>query len=206
MYKVLLFTLLFGIGLTAYGQKVAMSTATVTDSVRAKINKSKKVKTVEGVDMFAAKDIIQNLTNVPDFKVLLTAIRAAGLTGTLKSKGPLTFFAPTNAAFDKLPKGKMDTLLKHSHNLDLCNIVACHAVYGRMTKRSISRKIRSGKGTAVITTLAGCTIKATFDENDNIILIDENGNKSMIGTDDVEQSNGLIHVINGVLIPKVRAI
>jgi uncharacterized surface protein with fasciclin (FAS1) repeats len=183
-----------------------MSSAPVTDSVRVKINKSKKVKTVDGVDMFAAKDIVQNLTNNPEFSILLKAIRSDGLTGTFKSKGPITLFAPNNAAFKKLPEGRLDTLMKPAHNLDLCNVLTCHAVSGIMNKRSIARKIRKGKGTAILTTLAGCTIKATMDENDNIILTDENGNKSMIEIDDIEQSNGIIHVINGVLIPKTRAI
>jgi uncharacterized surface protein with fasciclin (FAS1) repeats len=206
MQKIIILFTLIGISLTTYGQKVAMSSAPVTDSVRVKINKSKKVKTVGGVDMFAAKDIVQNLTNAPEFSLLLKAIRADGLTGTFKSKGPITLFAPTNAAFKKLPTGKLDTLLKPAHTIELCNILTCHAVSGILNKKSIAKKIRKGKGTAILTTLAGCTIKATIDENDNIILTDENGNKSMIETDDIEQSNGMIHVINGVLIPKTRAI
>lgn len=206
MQKIVLLLILISFSITAYSQKVAMSSAPVTDSVRVKINKSKKVKTVDGVDMFAAKDIIQNLTNNPEFSILLKAIRADGLTGTFKSKGPITFFAPTNEAFKKLPAGKLDTLMKPAHSLDLCNVLTCHAVSGKMNKKSIAKKIRKGKGTAVLTTLAGCTIKATIDANNNIILTDENGNKSMIETDDIEQSNGMIHVINGVLVPKTRAI
>lgn len=183
-----------------------MSTAPVTDSVRVKINRSKKVKTVDGVDMFAAKDIIQNLTNAPNFTMLLSALRSAGLIGTFKSKGPITIFAPTNSAFKKMPGGKLDTLLKPTHNLDLCSVLTCHALAGKINKKSITKKIRSGKGTAILTTLAGATLKATIDENDNIILTDDNGNKSMIEIGDVEQSNGMIHVINGVLLPKVKAI
>jgi len=206
MYKILLFIFLISTSLTAYGQKVAMSTAPVTDSVRVKINRSKKVKTVDGVDMFAAKDIIQNLTNAPNFTMLLSALRSAGLIGTFKSKGPITIFAPTNSAFKKMPGGKLDTLLKPTHNLDLCSVLTCHALAGKINKKSITKKIRSGKGTAILTTLAGATLKATIDENDNIILTDDNGNKSMIEIGDVEQSNGMIHVINGVLLPKVKAI
>ena len=206
MQKVIFLFISIGITATAYGQKVAMSSAPVTDSVRVQINRSKKVKTVDGVDMFAAKDIVQNLTNAPEFSILLKAIRTDGLTGTFKSKGPITLFAPDNAAFKKLPEGKLDTLMKPAHNLVLCNILTCHAVSGILNKRSIAKKIRKGKGTAILTTLAGCTIKATMDEDDNIILTDENGNKSMIETDDIEQSNGMIHVINRVLIPKNRAI
>jgi uncharacterized surface protein with fasciclin (FAS1) repeats len=206
MYKILLFIFLISTSLAAYGQKVAMSTAPVTDSVRVKINRSKKVKTVDGVDMFAAKDIIQNLTNAPNFTMLLSALRSAGLIGTFKSKGPITIFAPTNSAFKKMPGGKLDTLLKPAHNLDLCSVLTCHALAGKINKKSITKKIRAGKGTAILTTLAGATLKATIDENDNIILTDDNGNKSMIEIGDVEQSNGMIHVINGVLIPKVKAI
>lgn len=183
-----------------------MSSAPVTDSVRVQINRSKKVTTVDGVDMFAAKDIVQNLTIDPQFSVLVKAIRANGLIGTFKSKGPITLFAPNNAAFKKLPAGKLDTLMKPAHAIDLCNVLTCHAVSGSLNKRIIARKIRKGKGTAILTTLAGCTIKATMDENDHIILTDENGNKSIIETNDIEQSNGIIHVINNVLIPKTRAI
>jgi uncharacterized surface protein with fasciclin (FAS1) repeats len=206
MHKTLLFLFLISANLAAYGQKVAMSSAPVTDSVRVKINRSKKVKTVDGVEMFAAKDIVQNLTNAPNFSMLLSALRSAGLIGTFKSKGPITIFAPTNNAFKKMPDGKLDTLLKPAHNLDLCNVLTCHAIAGKMNKRSITKKIHSGKGTAILTTLAGCTLKATIDKDDNIILTDENGNKGIIEIEDVEQSNGMIHVINGVLIPKVKAI
>lgn len=206
MQRVLSLVFICLIGLTTYAQRVAMPSTPITDSVRVKINKSKKVTEVDGVDMYASKDIVQNLTNAPQFSVALNAIRKAGLIGTFKSKGPITFFVPTNEAFKKLPEGRLDTLLKANHNLDLCQLLTYHALVGKVNSKKIAKQIRSGKGKAIFTTLAGSKLTATEDHNENIILTDEFGNSSIVEVDDIEESNGMIHVINGILIPKRRSI
>ncbi|NCD72009.1 fasciclin domain-containing protein [Mucilaginibacter agri] len=206
MRRVLLLITIVFISIGVYAQKVAMPSTPVTDSVRVKINKSKKVTEVDGVDMYASKDIVQNLTNAPRFSIVLNAIRKAGLIGTFKSKGPITMFVPTNEAFKKLPEGRLDTLLKINHNLDLCQLLAYHAIVGKVNSKKISKEIRAGKGKAIFTTLAGSKLIATEDDKDNIVLTDEFGNNSLIQVDDIEESNGIIHVINGVLVPKRRSI
>jgi len=175
----------------------------VIDTVKAKWG---KIKIVDGTAMVSSNDIIENMALSKEYTVLINAIEEAGLTETFKSKGPITIFAPTNQAFDKLPSGQLDTLLKPSHKLDLNYLLTYHAIAGRLSARDIARKINSNNGQATFTTIAGSKLTAKIDTNRNIVLIDENGGESVISKFDIQQSNGLLHIVNAVLVPKAKAI
>jgi uncharacterized surface protein with fasciclin (FAS1) repeats len=175
----------------------------VIDSVRVKWG---KVKIVDGAAMVSSNDIVENITQSKEYTTLVSAIADAGLTETFKSKGPITVFAPTNQAFDKLPSGALDTLLKPSHKFDLNYLITSHALAGRITARDIARKINSGNGQATFTTIAGSRLVARIDENRNIVLVDENGGESIISKFDIPQSNGLLDIVTSVLVPKTKTI
>ncbi|MCR8560631.1 fasciclin domain-containing protein [Mucilaginibacter sp. BJC16-A38] len=189
------------------GQRLFAQNATpnapVIDSVKAKWG---KVKNVNGTKMISSNNIIENIELSNEYSVLVTAIEDAGLTETFKSKGPITFFAPTNQAFEKLPAGELDTLLKPSHKLELNYLITSHAIVGSLSVRDIQRKINSNKGEATFRTIAGTTLTAKIDANRNIVLIDDNGGKSIISKFDIQQSNGMLHIVNAVLVPKSRNI
>jgi uncharacterized surface protein with fasciclin (FAS1) repeats len=175
----------------------------VIDSVRAKWG---KVRIVDGAEMTSANDIIENIAQSKEYTTLASVIEDAGLTETFKSKGPITVFAPTNQAFDKLPAGALDSLLKPNHKLDLSYLLTYHAIAGRLTARDIAHKINTNNGEAVFTTIAGSKLTAKIDGNRNIVLIDENGNESIISKFDIPQSNGILHIVSAVLVPKPKAI
>ena len=156
--------------------------------------------------MISSNDIIENMTLSKEYTTLVAAINDAGLTETFKSKGPITVFAPTNQAFDKLPAGQLDTLLKPAHRFDLNYLLTYHAVAGRLSAHDIAHKINANGGEAVFTTLAGSKLTAKIDTNRNIVLIDENGGESVISKFDIQQSNGLLHIVSAVLVPKPKAI
>jgi uncharacterized surface protein with fasciclin (FAS1) repeats len=175
----------------------------VIDSVKAKWG---KVKNVNGTKMMSSNNIIENIELSNEYSVLVTAIEDAGLTETFKSKGPITLFAPTNQAFEKLPAGELDSLLKPSHKLDLNYLITSHAIVGSLSVRDIQRKINANKGEATFRTIAGTTLIAKIDANRNIVLIDDNGGESIISKFDIQQSNGMLHIVNAVLVPKTRNI
>jgi uncharacterized surface protein with fasciclin (FAS1) repeats len=177
--------------------------AALIDSVKAKWG---RVKKVDGTPMISSNDIIENISLSVKYSILLKAIDDAGLSETFKSKGPITFFAPDNKAFGKLSSGKLDTLLQPAHKYDLSYLVTYHALAGRITARDISRKINANNGEATFTTIAGGKLTAKIDSNRNIVLIDENGGESVIDHFDIPQSNGLLHTVNAVLVPKVKSI
>jgi uncharacterized surface protein with fasciclin (FAS1) repeats len=189
-------------GSALFAQQTAV-TAPIMDTVKAKWG---KVKIVDGAAMISSNDVIENITLSKEYSVLTSAIESAGLTETFKSKGPITVFAPTNQAFDNLPNGQLDTLLKPAHKFDLSYLLTYHAVAGRLSVRDIQRKINSNNGQAIFTTIAGSKLIAKIDSNRNIVLIDENGGESIISKFDIQQSNGLLHVVNAVLIPKIKPI
>jgi len=189
-------------GSALFAQQTAI-TAPVIDTVKAKWG---KVKIVDGAAMISSNDVIENIAQSKEYTVLTNAIESAGLTETFKSKGPITVFAPTNQAFEKLPNGQLDTLLKPAHKLDLSYLLTYHAVVGRLSVRDIQRKINSNNGQAIFTTIAGSKLIAKIDSNRNIVLIDENGGESIVSKFDIQQSNGLLHVVNAVLIPKIKPI
>lgn len=178
------------------------------DSAKVALIKPKGVKTtvVNGTSMQADHNIIQNVSKSRDYSTLINAIKTAGLTLTFESKGPITIFAPTNTAFAKLPAGKLDTLLMPDHKLELSSLVTYHAIAGKVSAKDILHNIREHKGVANYVTLAGSKLAATIDANRNIVLTDETGGQCVISQFDVEQSNGMLHVVTGVFVPKVRAI
>ena len=156
---------------------------------------------VGGAPMLRTKDIIDNAVNSKDHTTLVAAVKAADLVDTLKGAGPFTVFAPTNAAFEKLPKGTVDTLLKPENKKKLAGILTYHVVAGKMDAASIAKAIEEGKGKATLKTVAGGTLVATMEGKD-VILTDEKGGKSKVTIADVMQSNGVIHVVDSVLMPK----
>ncbi|ASU35040.1 fasciclin domain-containing protein [Mucilaginibacter xinganensis] len=175
----------------------------VIDSVKAKWG---KVKNVNGTAMVSSNNIIENIALSNEYSLLVRAIADAGLTETFKSKGPITFFAPTNKAFENLPAGELDTLLKPSHKFDLSYLITSHAVVGRLSVKDIQKKITSNNGEASFLTIAGTKLTAKIDVNRNIVLIDDNGGQCIISKFDIQQSNGMLHIINAVLVPKTKNI
>ncbi len=156
---------------------------------------------VGGAPMLPTKDIVDNAVNSKDHTTLVAAVKAAGLVETLKSKGPFTVFAPTNAAFAALPAGTVDTLLKPENKSMLTGILTYHVVSGKYDSVAIADAIKKGGGKHTATTVAGGKLVATM-EGKNLILTDEKGGKSKVTIADVYQSNGVIHVVDKVLLPK----
>lgn len=156
---------------------------------------------VGGAPMYANKDIIDNAVNSKDHTTLVAAVKAAGLVDTLKGPGPFTVFAPTNMAFSALPAGTVDTLLKPENKQMLTTILTYHVVPGRMDGAALKKEIASGKGKAMLKTVSGGTITATNVGN-RFTLTDATGQMATVTISDVYQSNGVIHVIDKVLMPK----
>ena len=156
---------------------------------------------VGGAAMFKSKDIVDNAVNSADHTTLVAAVKAAGLVETLKSKGPFTVFAPVNAAFDKLPAGTVDTLLKPENKGMLTNILTYHVLAGRFDSNALAKKIKAGNGKAWLKAVNGGTLTAWMDGN-SIVLTDEKGGQSRVTIANVYQSNGVIHVVDSVLLPK----
>ena len=156
---------------------------------------------VGGAAMLATKDIIDNASNSKDHTTLVAAVKAAGLVETLKGAGPFTVFAPTNAAFEKLPAGTVDTLLKPESKAALAKVLTFHVVAGKQDAASIAKAIEDGKGKATFKTVQGGSLTAAMEGKD-VILTDEKGGKSKVTIADVMQSNGVIHVVDTVLMHK----
>ena len=155
---------------------------------------------VGGAEMFADKDIIDNAVNSKDHTTLVAAVKAAGLVGTLKGPGPFTVFAPTNAAFDALPAGTVDTLLKPEMKGDLTTVLTYHVVPGKVDAATLVGLIQAGGGTATVTTVQGGTLTASL-AGESVNLTDAKGNVATVTMADVMQSNGVIHVVDKVLMP-----
>lgn len=156
--------------------------------------------TVGGAEMFANKNIVENASQSADHTTLVAAVKAAGLVDTLSGPGPFTVFAPTNAAFEKLPAGTVDTLVKPESKKALTGILTYHVVSGRLTAADLSKAIEQGGGTAKLNTVAGGELTAT-QSGGTITLKDANGGISKVEQADVMQSNGVIHVVDTVLMP-----
>jgi uncharacterized surface protein with fasciclin (FAS1) repeats len=156
---------------------------------------------VGGAAMYPEKNIIQNAVNSKDHTTLVAAVKAAGLVDTLSGPGPFTVFAPTNEAFALLPAGTVTTLLKPENKATLTKILTYHVVAGRMDSKAILAAITSGSGRATLTTVEGEKLVATLGPSGMIVLTDAKGGKAMISIADVYQSNGVIHVIDHVLLP-----
>jgi uncharacterized surface protein with fasciclin (FAS1) repeats len=155
---------------------------------------------VGGKEMYPNKDIIDNAVNSADHTTLVAAVKAAGLVDTLKGPGPFTVFAPTNAAFAKLPAGTVDTLLKPENKATLTKILTYHVVAGRLSAADIKKMIKDGHGAAEIKTVSGGTLTAMM-KGTMIVLKDEKGGMSTVTQGNVFQSNGVIHVVDSVLLP-----
>jgi uncharacterized surface protein with fasciclin (FAS1) repeats len=155
---------------------------------------------VGGAAMYAAKDIIDNAVNSADHTTLVAAVKAAGLVETLKGKGPFTVFAPTNAAFAKLPAGTVESLLRPESKPTLTKVLTYHVVPGRLDSQSIAEAIRAGGGKATFETAAGGTLVAWMSGAD-LLLRDEKGGSAKVTIADVYQSNGVIHVVDTVVLP-----
>ena len=155
---------------------------------------------VGGAAMYKTKDIVDNAVNSKDHTTLVAAVKAAGLVDTLKGKGPFTVFAPTNAAFDALPAGTVETLLRPENKGMLTKILTYHVVAGNMDSKAIAKAIKAGGGKATLKTVSGGTLTAWMDGN-TLVLTDEKGGRSKVTIADVRQSNGVIHVVDSVLMP-----
>ena len=162
---------------------------------------AQKTVMVGGAAMYPTKNIVENALNSKDHTTLVAAVKAAGLVETLQSKGPFTVFAPTNAAFNKLPKGTVETLLMPENMKMLQSILTYHVVAGKMNASDIAKAIKKGKGKATMKTVSGGTLTAWMKGKD-LYITDENMNKAKVTIADVNQSNGVIHVINAVVLPK----
>ena len=172
-------------------------------STRAAFAQMSSDKTVEvgGAPMYPTKDIVDNAVNSKDHTTLMAAVKAAGLVSTLKGAGPFTVFAPTNEAFAKLPQGTVDNLLKPENKDQLVKVLTYHVVAGKISSRMLLHLIKKGGGTATLKTVEGGALTAT-STGSSITIADDMGNKANITIADVWQKNGVIHVIDAVMLPK----
>ena len=161
---------------------------------------SAKNPMVGGAAMYPNKTIVENAVNSKDHTTLVAAVKAAGLVDTLSGTGPFTVFAPTNAAFDRLPAGTVDTLVKPENKETLTTILTYHVVPGRMIAKDVAAAIKAGGGKATLTTVQGGTLTASM-MGKRIMLTDAKGGMSHVTQGDVLQSNGVIHVVDTVLMP-----
>ncbi|HJR73640.1 MAG TPA: fasciclin domain-containing protein [Luteimonas sp.] len=157
--------------------------------------------TVGGAPMYPSKNIIQNAVNSKDHTTLVAAVKAAGLVDTLSGAGPFTVFAPTNAAFAALPAGTVDTLLKPENKGTLTKVLTYHVVAGRMTADDLMAAIKRGGGKAALTTVEGEPLTA-MESGKTLWVVDAKGGRAQVSIGDVLQSNGVIHVVDKVLMPK----
>ena len=155
---------------------------------------------VGGAEMLPTKTIVENASKSADHTTLVSAVKAAGLVETLSGTGPFTVFAPTNAAFAKLPAGAVDGLLKPAAKADLTKVLTYHVVPGAMTAAQLSAAIKAGNGKAELKTVQGTKLTAT-EAGGTITLTDAKGGKSVVTQGDVTQSNGVVHVVDTVLMP-----
>ncbi|MES2629743.1 MAG: fasciclin domain-containing protein [Bacteroidota bacterium] len=176
---------------------IAFTSVAVSNTASAQ----EKTVMVGGAPMYPSKNIVENAVNSKDHTTLVAAVKAAGLVETLSSKGPFTVFAPTNAAFDKLPKGTVETLVKPENKATLTKVLTYHVVAGKMDSKAIAAAIKAGNGKATLTTVEGGKLTASMD-GAKLKLTDEKGGTSYVTIKDVYQSNGVIHVVDTVVMPK----
>ncbi|WP_286750855.1 fasciclin domain-containing protein [Sphingopyxis sp. SCN 67-31] len=179
--------------------RISLSLATAALALAGGIAAAKNPM-VGGAAMYETKTIVENAANSKDHTTLVAAVKAAGLAETLSGAGPFTVFAPTNAAFAKLPAGTVDTLLKPENKAMLTGILTYHVVPGRLTATDIAAQAKANGGKAVLTTVQGAKL-AVWEKDGSWYVSDAKGGTAKIGPADVLQSNGVIHVIDGVLLP-----
>lgn len=184
-----------GLGLAATASAATKDresqSATMTDSVM-----------VGGQPMLPSKTIVNNAVNSADHTTLVAAVKAAGLVDTLQGAGPFTVFAPTNSAFNALPAGTVDDLVKPENKTVLTKILTYHVVPGRLDAAALKQQVKAGNGQATLKTASGDTLTALMNGPNNIVIRDGKGGTADITTYDVYQSNGVIHVLDSVLMPK----
>lgn len=161
---------------------------------------AQKTVMVGGAAMYPAKNIIENAVNSKDHTTLVAAVKAAGLAETLQSAGPFTVFAPTNEAFNKLPVGTVDNLLKPENKGTLTSVLTYHVVSGNLDSKMLMEKLKMGNGMATLKTVQGEEL-TIMQKGKNVWIKDSKGNKAMVTIKDVYQKNGVIHVIDTVLMP-----
>src|SRR5690242_10578546 len=162
-------------------------------------NSFAQTKMVGGAAMYPRKNIVENAVNSKDHTTLVAAVKAAGLVPTLESAGPFTVFAPTNEAFDKLPKGTVTTLLKPENKARLTSILTYHVVPGKLSSAELMKMVKRQNGKATLKTVQGDNLYVTM-KGKNLMITDESGNTARVTIADVNQSNGVIHVVNKVLL------
>jgi len=170
--------------------------------VNASFAQMEKTKMVGGAAMYPSKNIVENAVNSKDHTTLVAAVKAAGLVATLQSAGPFTVFAPTNEAFNALPAGTVDNLLKPESKAALTGVLTYHVVAGKLTSVELAKLIKEGNGKATLKTVAGGNLMVMM-QGKKIAIKDESGNVAYVTIKDVNQSNGVIHVVDHVLLPKM---
>jgi uncharacterized surface protein with fasciclin (FAS1) repeats len=183
-------------------KKTVLATIAAAALAITSIGASAQMKdpTVGGAAMYPTKTIVENAMNSPIHTTLVAAVKAAGLVDTLNGPGPFTVFAPTNDAFDKLPAGTVDSLVKPENKATLTKILTYHVVPGRISSKQLMKMIKKGNGKATLKTVQGEDLTATMSDG-HIMLTDAKGGTATVTTADVFQSNGVIHVIDTVLMP-----
>ena len=180
---------------------VLLLTGTLLSVTSIAQNKSEKTVMVGGAAMYPSKNIVENAVNSKDHTTLVAAVKAAGLVETLQSAGPFTVFAPTDAAFGKLPAGTVDNLVKPENKGVLTGVLTYHVVPGRISSKDLAEWVKKGNGTYEMTTVQGGKLWVVSKDN-KLWLKDEKGGMASVSIADVNQSNGVIHVVDGVLLPK----
>lgn len=178
-----------------------LSGIALSNPIFAQNMKNEKTVMVGGAAMYPSKNIVQNAVNSKDHTTLVAAVQAAGLVETLQGQGPFTVFAPTNEAFNMLPAGTVDNLVKPENKSTLTNILTYHVVAGKLDSKELAKQIKAGNGTAELTTVQGGKLWV-MQKGKDIWIKDEKGNTAMVNIKDVYQSNGVIHSIDHVLMPK----
>lgn len=186
---------------TAVLFSIALVAGTTTTFAQSKMLKNEKTVMVGGAEMYPSKNIIENAVNSKDHTTLVAAVKAADLVETLQGNGPFTVFAPTNEAFAKLPKGTVETLLKPENKTKLQTILTYHVLSGKHNGSDIMNDIKKGNGKTTYKTVSGGTLTAMM-KGKKLMLMDENGGMATVTIADVNQSNGVIHVIDSVVLPK----
>ena len=179
----------------------ALAFAVVAPAPSVYAQMAEKIVTVGGAPMYPSKNIIQNAVNSKDHTTLVAAVKAAGLVDTLSGPGPFTVFAPTNAAFAKLPAGTVDNLLKPENKATLVKVLTYHVVPGRMTAVTLMKAVKEGEGEAHLKTVAGEDLTVKEPSPGKLTVTDAKGDVASVTIADVLQSNGVIHVIDTVLLP-----
>ncbi|HET8803083.1 MAG TPA: fasciclin domain-containing protein [Aequorivita sp.] len=179
----------------------ALLAGTSSIFAQGKMMSDEKTVMVGGAEMYPSKNIVENAVNSKDHTTLVAAVKAADLVETLQSEGPFTVFAPTNAAFEKLPKGTVETLLMPENKAKLQSVLTYHVVAGKQSAAQIMKDIKKGNGKASYKTVSGGTLTAMM-KGKKVMIMDENGGMATVTIADVNQSNGVIHVIDSVVLPK----